>query len=94
LQRLGHSNLPSWPNPSAGDSAVASPVNAQPRNKFLLLIGQFANDVNMFPPEEEFLQERFPKTRREFPIRAQPICKNRMSILGLQAWLLPIIYAL
>jgi hypothetical protein len=46
LQRLGHSDVPSWPNPRAGDSAVASPVNAQPRNKFLLLIGQFENGVN------------------------------------------------
>jgi hypothetical protein len=49
-QCLGHSDVPSWPNSSAGDNAVASPVNAPRRNKFLLLIGEFANDVDMFPP--------------------------------------------
>ena len=50
LQCLGHSDVPSWPNSSAGDSAVASPVNAPLRNKFLLLMGEFPNDVDMFSP--------------------------------------------
>jgi hypothetical protein len=67
LQRLGHSDLPSWSNPNAGDSAVASPVNAQPRSNFLLLIGQFANDVNMLPPQRRVSARTFSKNQTGTP---------------------------
>jgi hypothetical protein len=72
--------VPSSPNRSAGDNAVASPVNAPLRNKFLLLIGEFANDFDMFPPLQRVAARTSSKNRGEFPVRAQPIYKNRMSI--------------
>src|SRR6266436_7507876 len=39
------------PNPSTSDSAVATPVNAPSRNKFLLLTSESADDAKVFPPQ-------------------------------------------